>query len=174
MDILWAPWRSTYIQSFKDEENGIKEKDKICFLCDAGISLGKERELLVVHRLKNCFIMLNKFPYNGGHLLIVPNRHIPNLEDLTNDELLEMMDALRLSIKTINSVSSPHGFNIGINIGRVAGAGVPDHIHIHVVPRWSGDTSFLSIISNTKVVSQALDETQQIFSEAFKKLTTDI
>ncbi|MCX7736487.1 MAG: HIT domain-containing protein [Candidatus Kapabacteria bacterium] len=172
MDILWAPWRSKYIQAFKDEEH--RDNEKTCFLCEAAKSIGKERELLVVERLKHCFIMMNKFPYNGGHLLIVPYKHVPNLEDLSSEELIEMMDAVKLAIKAINYVSSPHGFNIGINIGRVAGAGVPDHIHIHVVPRWNGDTSFISIISDTKVVSQALDETQQVFSEAFKKIKTDI
>lgn len=168
MDILWAPWRSKYIQSFKDEEEN--KNEKVCFLCEAAKSIGHERELLVVERLENCFIMLNKFPYNGGHLMIVPYKHVPNLDDLTSEELLEMMDALKLAIKAINNISSPHGFNIGINLGRVAGAGVPDHIHIHVVPRWNGDTSFISIISDTKVVSQSLDETQQVFSEAFKKI----
>jgi len=172
MDILWAPWRSKYIQSFKDEEQNTHQK--VCFLCEAGISIGKERELLVVERLDKCFIMLNKFPYNGGHLMIVPYKHVPNLEDLTSEELLEMMEALKLAIKAINYISSPHGFNIGINLGRVAGAGVPDHIHIHVVPRWNGDTSFISIISDTKVVSQSLDETQQVFSEAFKKIKSSI
>jgi len=124
--------------------------------------------LLVVYRQEKCIVMLNKFPYNGGHLLVAPLRHVAEIEELSDDELLDMMKTVKLSTKIINKISNPHGYNIGINQGRVAGAGLPGHVHIHIVPRWNGDTSFMSIISDTKVVSQSLEESQIVLSKAFQ------
>ncbi len=168
MDILWSPWRSKYIQAFKDEnENG---KDKSCIFCDAHKSPGKEKELLVVAKREKCFVMLNKFPYNGGHVMIAPVRHVSGIEELSEEEALNLFKTIKETIKVLNHISNPHGFNIGINQGRVAGAGIPCHIHIHIVPRWNGDTSFMPVICETKVVSQALVETQEIVSKTFEEL----
>lgn len=171
MEILWSPWRSKYIQTFKDEDKNQEQKN--CFLCEAGNNTDKEKdkELLVVHRRKLSFIMLNKFPYNNGHILIAPYRHIGTLDLLTDEEIFDMMKAVQDSLKVIDEVMKPHGYNIGINIGRVAGAGLPDHIHFHIVPRWNGDTSFMAVLSDVKVVSQSLEETQENFEKVFKKLS---
>lgn len=168
MESLWASWRSKYIQGFKDEKENPDSQD--CFICEAGISLGKEKELLVVFRGKSCFVMLNKFPYNGGHVLILPYRHIGEFEELNDEEMLEMMQLVRETTKALKIIGNPHGYNVGINLGRVAGAGLPGHIHIHIVPRWQGDTSYMSILADTKVVSQSLEEIQLVLSEAFKKI----
>ncbi len=168
MDVLWAPWRSQYIQGFKDEEKGLIKLE--CFLCEAAVNdPARERELLVVARRKECFVMLNKFPYNGGHLLIAPYRHVGEIDELTDAELCDIMRVTQESTAVLKEISNPHGFNIGANLGRVAGAGVPGHLHYHVVPRWSGDTSCLAVISDTKVVSQSLDELQVLLAKQFLK-----
>lgn len=168
MEALWASWRSKYIQGFKDEIKNPNTKD--CFICDAGNSIGKDKELLVVFRGKSCFVMMNKFPYNGGHVLVSPYRHIGNLDELNDTEMLELMHLARETTKALKVIGNPHGYNIGINLGRVAGAGLPEHIHIHVVPRWLGDTSYMSVLADTKVVSQSLEEIQMVLYEAFKKI----
>jgi ATP adenylyltransferase len=170
MDILWSPWRSKYIQSFKDEKD--KADENTCIFCDAVNSPGKEKELLVVARREKCFVMLNKFPYNGGHVMIAPIRHVAAIECLSDEEAVNLFNTIKETIKVMQHVSSPHGFNIGINQGRVAGAGIPCHIHIHVVPRWNGDTSFMPVLSETKIVSQALEETQEIISKAYEELAS--
>jgi ATP adenylyltransferase len=171
MEVLWASWRSKYIEGFKDETSD--PNNNPCFICEAGNSYGKEKEMLVVARRKACFVMLNKYPYNGGHLLVAPYKHVADFDDLDDDELLDIMKTVRESIKALEYISKPHGYNIGINIGRVSGAGLPGHIHFHIVPRWHGDTSFMSIISDTKVVSQSLEESQKVLSEAFKKISKE-
>lgn len=166
MEILWSPWRSKYIETFKDED---KKKSDYCFLCEAANAEGRDKELLVVHRNKLCFVILNKYPYNNGHSLIAPFRHVATLNDLTEEELYELFNTTRKTVNALQEIYNPHGYNIGINIGRVAGAGVPGHIHIHVVPRWNGDTSFTAVISDVKVVSQSLEDTQAILSKTFLK-----
>jgi ATP adenylyltransferase len=115
-------------------------------------------ENLVLWRIDKNIVILNRFPYNNGHLLIAPLRHIGGLEQATNDELLEMIKLVRESQKALTAAIKPHGFNIGMNFGRCAGAGLPDHLHIHIVPRWDGDTNFMSVCSDTKVISQSLTE----------------
>lgn len=168
MEVLWAAWRSKYIQGFKDEKTD--PNNNPCFICEAVNSIDKDKEMLVVERKEHCFVMLNKYPYNGGHTLVAPNRHIGDLEDLTDEELLEMMKTVKETTKALNKMSNPHGYNIGINLGRVSGAGLPGHLHIHIVPRWHGDTSFMSVLSDTKVVSQSLEETQELLSQAYKSI----
>ncbi len=166
MDRLWSPWRSKYIEAFKDEE---KKKSK-CIFCDAIETPENDSEKLVVVRRELCFAMLNKFPYNNGHFLIAPYRHIGEFDKLTVEEMTAIMLLINDSIKVLDHCVSPHGYNIGANIGREAGAGVPGHLHFHIVPRWNGDTSFMPLISETKVVSQALEDNLVTFSTTFKEL----
>ena len=170
MDILWSPWRAKYIDTFKDDKNVPEE----CFFCGAINDLEHDKERLVVHRSKHSIIMLNRYPYNGGHLLIAPLRHTGEFLELFADETADMMALAKLSIKVINSVSSPHAFNMGMNIGREAGAGVPGHLHLHVIPRWNGDTNFMSSVCDTKVISQSLEDIQQNFALKFKEFSEKI
>ncbi len=166
MDVIFSPWRSKYIETFKDED---KKKSDECFFCEAANQVGKEEELLVVARKKKLFVMLNKFPYNNGHVLIAPYRHVPDLDDLDEDEMSEIMFVVRQTKQALVEMYNPHGFNIGINIGRTAGAGVPGHVHVHVVPRWNGDTSFMTVFAEANVVSQSLWETREKMEAIFKE-----
>ncbi|MGQ4832959.1 MAG: HIT family protein [Candidatus Asgardarchaeia archaeon] len=155
MKYLWAPWRIKYI---------LMEKPKECIFCKA-IKENKDDENLILYRGKYSFIILNRFPYNSGHLMIVPYRHVGNIEELTQNELNEMNKLMQKSVKLLKVALKPDGFNIGINIGRVAGAGIEEHIHIHVVPRWNGDTNFMPVIGDTKVVNQYLNETLEVLKK---------
>jgi ATP adenylyltransferase len=146
MEHLWAPWRAEYI--LQTEKVG-------CFLCEKPKETNDETNL-ILHRGKSNFIILNSFPYNPGHLLVAPYRHIDNLDALTDEEAKEQFDLVKLSLRLLTEVTKPTGFNMGMNLGKVAGAGLDDHIHTHVVPRWQGDTNFMPVISNTKVLSEAL------------------
>lgn len=152
--ILWAPWRIKYIQELSGKDDG-------CFFCRYLEQPDKDDENLVLWRTDKCIVVQNRFPYNNGHLLIAPKRHIAELEDADDDELLEMIKLVRECKKALTGVLNPHGFNVGINLGRCAGAGLPGHMHIHIVPRWSGDTNFMSVCSETDVVSQSLSELLQ-------------
>jgi len=149
MKQLWAPWRIEYIKL---------EKPKECIFCKA-VKENKDKENLILWRGKDAFVIMNRFPYNNGHLMIAPYRHIGQFEELTKDELAEMSVLLQKSIIVLRKAMSPEGFNVGINIGKIAGAGVEDHIHMHIVPRWSGDTNFMPVISDTRVIPQALHDT---------------
>ncbi|MCS6965527.1 MAG: HIT domain-containing protein [Candidatus Kapabacteria bacterium] len=155
MERLWAPWRSQYVTSFAQpvEEAGS------CFLCEA-IQSGEERdaELFIVARWESCFAILNRYPYNSGHVMIAPRRHAGLLEELTDQELCTLMLRIRELTEVLRRTLAPHGFNIGLNIGRAAGAGLPEHLHVHVVPRWHGDTNFLPVTADVKVVSHALED----------------
>ncbi|MEW6686655.1 MAG: HIT domain-containing protein [Candidatus Edwardsbacteria bacterium] len=140
---------------------------KGCILCSKPAEKNDKKNF-VLFRGKKCFVMMNIFPYNNGHLMIAPYRHIANLEEMSAEEKLELMDVLSFSIKILNKVIKPEGFNAGINFGRVSGAGIEDHLHLHLVPRWSGDTNFMPIIANTKVVSEGLEETYKRLIKEFK------
>jgi ATP adenylyltransferase len=169
MEILFSPWRTKYIHSFKDEA---EKPAPLCFFCEySNAPTSKDAENLIVARFPLCFAMLNRFPYNSGHVLIAPYRHIGDINELSDEEMAEMFRVCRIATNVITAVNKPHGYNIGMNLGRVSGAGVPDHLHIHVVPRWNGDTSFISVISDIKVVSEALEVTQAAFSKEFLKYT---
>ncbi len=170
MDILWSTWRSKYIQGFKDEETN--PNNQPCFICEAGEDPKRDKELLVVARREKCFVMLNKFPYNGGHVLVAPYKHVGRLDELSDEEMFNIMQTVREATDALCEISKPHGYNIGINLGRVSGAGLPGHLHVHIVPRWSGDTSFMPILSDTKVVSQSMEEIQELLSDAFKKISS--
>lgn len=152
MDVLFAPWRMKYIEYAK------VEKTQECFICDAARS-NDLRSKLVVYRNELIIVLMNKFPYNTGHLLIAPVRHVADLDGLSSEELYELMKTLRNAISWLRKALSPDGFNVGINLGRVAGAGLESHVHIHVVPRWNGDTNFMPIIADTKVIPEALEDT---------------
>ncbi len=162
MEILWAPWRTKYIGTFKDEE---KKNSESCFFCDALAQPENARELLVVRKEELSFAMLNKFPYNNGHTLIAPIRHIGELDELSDAELISLIKLVKKTKIALDRAYKPHGHNIGVNVGRAAGAGVPGHLHFHIVPRWNGDTSYTAVISDTKIVSLALDDTWQLLHE---------
>jgi len=166
METLWSPWRSKYIGTFKNEVEKSKEE---CFLCVAASREKPDRETYVVARRANCFAVLNLYPYNNGHTLIAPYRHIGDLCELTTNEMSDIFNLIQECVAALKQMYSPHGFNIGANIGKSSGAGVPDHIHFHVVPRWSGDTSFITTISDTKVVSIAIEETWQELHKMLNK-----
>jgi ATP adenylyltransferase len=148
MKNLWAPWRKEFILS-KKEEN--------CFFCEA-IKDNQDRKNLVLYRGKECFCILNKYPYNNGHLMIVPKMHKDDLSKLNDSEMLELLTLSRDVKNILAKKLKPEGFNLGINFGKVAGAGMEDHIHLHIVPRWTGDTNFMPVIAETKVIPQSLDD----------------
>ena len=127
----------------------------------------KDKENLILLRGSLGFIMMNKFPYNSGHLLIIPNRHVPDLRDLTEVELLELQEMLTLSLKVLEDLYHPDGFNIGMNLGKSAGAGIEEHLHYHLVPRWNGDTNFMSVLADVRVVPQHLQTTYDQLKAAF-------
>ncbi len=149
---LWAPWRIKYIQGLEDSEK------HDCFLCYDLANPDKDTELLVLWRTQLSMVIFNKFPYNNGHLLVAPKRHIPDLAAASDLELTDLMMLVRDAQVALKDVLNCHGFNVGINIGRCAGAGVPDHVHIHIVPRWDGDTNYMSVCSDTDVISQSMQE----------------
>ena len=148
MKNIWAPWRKEFILS-KKEEN--------CFFCEA-IKSNQDRKNLVLYRGEECFCILNKYPYNNGHLMIAPNLHKDDLSKLNSSEMLEFMVLTRDMKNVLSKKMNPDGFNLGINLGKVAGAGIEGHIHLHIVPRWNGDTNFMPVISDTKVIPQSLED----------------
>ena len=161
---LWAPWRIGYIKGLSDgphvsEAGGTgAEGGGRCFICHNLANPQEDGKNLVLWRSSWCIVLLNLFPYNNGHLLIAPSRHIPDLDQATDEELLEMTKLVRESQKALSLAIEPHGFNVGMNFGRCAGAGLPEHLHIHLVPRWNGDTNFMSVCSDAEVISQSLSE----------------
>jgi ATP adenylyltransferase len=160
MDRLWAPWRMNYIRQANEVE------DEECFICKA-IEHTSDRNNLVVAEFSHVIILLNKYPYNNGHIMIAPKKHLSNIKDMDNEIKLELMNCISISTNILEQVLNAEGFNIGINMGRVAGAGVPDHLHIHIVPRWNGDTNYMPIISDTKIISQSIEEAYTILKKAF-------
>ncbi len=149
MKRLWAPWRIEYIK---------KPKEKECLFCRV-IKEDNDRENLVLYRGKHGFIILNKYPYNNGHLMVAPYKHIATPLDLDAEEDVDLAYLVKLCMKILTETMKPQGFNIGANIGKAAGAGIEDHYHIHIVPRWMGDTNFMPIISDTKVIVEYLYDT---------------
>jgi len=154
---LWAPWRLEYIRGPKADE---------CIFCRA-IEAGDDEKYSVVHRGERAFVILNTYPYNNGHVMIAPYVHEPTLEPLDDTTLLEMMQLVKRSIAALRSVYSPEGFNIGINQGQVAGAGIEEHVHQHVVPRWGGDTNFMPVLGNARVLPQSLADSWRELRSAF-------
>ena len=172
MDRLWSPWRLPYILS-GGEARG-------CIFCDPSTSSGQgpspgdhaifDQSQLIVFRGKTCYVILNLYPYNNGHLMVVPNRHIASLSAATHEELCELIALTQRSEVALTEAYSPHGINMGINLGKPAGAGVLDHVHMHVVPRWSGDTNFMTVVGETRVLPEELPDTAQKLRPIFEKL----
>ncbi|MFA7229024.1 MAG: HIT domain-containing protein [Melioribacteraceae bacterium] len=165
MEKLWSPWRSNYIESFKTK----KETDD-CVFCEAHKTQFEADESLVVFKSELCYVMLNLYPYNSGHLLIIPYRHQSDMTSLTDAEMDEMMRMVQLSIKALNIAIKPQGFNFGANLGKAAGAGIDSHLHFHIVPRWSGDINFMPAIGEVKIISQDLLATKKNLINAFEQL----
>jgi len=151
MEQIWAPWRIKYIQM---------EKPEGCILCEKP-SQDNDALNYILYRGEKNFVIMNSYPYNPGHLMVVPYRHVASLDELTSEEHHEHFEIVSRSIKVLRQVFNPSGFNIGINMGKIAGAGIDDHFHTHIVPRWQGDTNFMPIISNVRVVPEALAETYE-------------
>ena len=151
MEILHAPWRIQYILAPKPASSPTSLFTRIAQSND-------DVQNYVVHRDRTCYALLNSFPYNGGHLLVVPYKQAADLSDLTDEELCDLMKLTRRCQAVLTKVMKPDGFNIGLNIGKVAGAGILDHLHVHIVPRWNGDTNFMPVIANSTVVPEALAE----------------
>lgn len=164
MQNLWSPWRSHYIESFKDNLS------KDCFLCNGANDSKNDLENFVVFRKKHSFVILNKFPYNAGHILVCPINHIADITELSSEEYFELNEVLLDAVKIVKNIYSPHGYNLGLNIGAASGAGVPGHLHYHIVPRWQGDTNFMTSIGEVKVISQEIDRTYQSFKDEFRRL----
>jgi ATP adenylyltransferase len=146
MDTLWAPWRMEYILSAKQDG---------CFMCDL-IAADQDRENLILRRGEHALILLNRYPYNNAHLMVAPYRHVADLADLTDAESLEVMQLTQFALRQLRATVAPHGFNVGVNLGKAAGAGLEEHVHLHVVPRWNGDTNFMPLLAETRVMPQAL------------------
>ena len=159
MEQIWAPWRMEYIRM---------EKPKGCFLCDEPNEDDEECNF-ILYRGKWNFVVMNNYPYNPGHLLVAPYRHIDALEKLPKRELYEHNDIIVKAIKVLKEAFNPTGFNVGMNIGSVAGAGTADHIHTHIVPRWQGDTNFMPVIGGLRVIPEAVTETYRKLKGGFEE-----
>jgi ATP adenylyltransferase len=151
MERLWTPWRADYVTQTGDPSS--------CFLCDLVAHPDGDDAELILHRGESTMIVLNKFPYNTGHAIVAPHRHVGDLTELTGEERGLIMEETSRVVGALRDALRPQGFNVGLNLGMVAGAGLPDHVHVHVVPRWGGDTNFMPIVGETKVLPEALDET---------------
>jgi ATP adenylyltransferase len=156
---IWAPWRLAYV---KDAAKGTEE----CIFC-AKPAADDDRASLIVHRGELCFVILNLFPYTNGHLMVAPYEHVGALTELGADTVAELMGLAQQSIRALESKYEPHGFNVGFNQGRVAGAGVEHHIHMHVVPRWGGDTNFMPVLGDTRVMPQSLEQSYEMLKGSF-------
>ena len=151
---IWAPWRMEYIQ---------QPREKGCFLCKSFRSRA-DRDHGVVFRGRSCAVILNRYPYTGGHLMVAPLRHTESLQTMTGAEWSELMWLTRRAVGWLDKALHPHGFNVGFNLGEAAGAGLKDHAHLHIVPRWNGDTNFMPVLGRSRVIPQALDATYELLS----------
>jgi ATP adenylyltransferase len=158
MEHLWAPWRNNYVSSDK------KTSDDLFY--QIGQSANDD-ENFVVHRGKSCYVVLNRFPYNAGHSLVIPYRPVGEIEQLANDETIDLWQTVNLTVSALKKAFSPQGFNIGINIGSCAGAGLPNHLHVHVVPRWCNDVNFMSATADTRVHPNDLTKVYTELKQAF-------
>ncbi len=159
MDRLWAPWRYKYLLD--------DEKEEGCIFCNA--PKGDERKKYVLYKGNHSYVIMNIYPYNNGHLMVVPYDHEKDIENLKENTYKEMFELLQLCVKVLKEVYNPEGFNIGMNLGRVAGAGVDNHLHIHIVPRWNGDTNFMPLFGEAKILSIDIDRVYDDLKEVFEK-----
>ena len=157
---IWAPWRLKYVK------DASKDSEQECIFC-AKPAAGDDEENLIVHRGERCFVILNLFPYTNGHLMVAPYEHVAALPEVDAETIAEMMALAQRSMRALEAAYDPHGYNVGFNQGRVAGAGVEHHIHMHVVPRWGGDTNFMPVIGQTRVLPELLAETFARIAPAF-------
>jgi ATP adenylyltransferase len=163
VDRLWSPWRLQYVVS-TDEAQG-------CVFCEARPSPGAGS--LVLFRARHCYVILNLYPYNSGHLMVVPNRHIATLSAASHDERCEMMDLTRVAEQALTEAYRPQGLNVGMNLGRSAGAGIVDHMHIHVVPRWHGDTNFMTVVGDTRVLPEDIAQSAERLRPVFDRIAEE-
>ena len=152
MERLWAPWRMRYIEKADDDDG--------CIFCVKAAE-DNDSENLIVVRGEHAFIIMNAFPYSNGHLMVSPYKHTASLDDLSDAEMLELMDLTRRGVNLLKDAFKPDGFNIGINMGRIAGAGIADHVHLHIVPRWGGDTNFMTVLGDVRVIPESLEVVYQ-------------
>lgn len=165
MEKLWSPWRSSYIESFKSK----KEVETCIFCSNQKVETGNNSSL-TVYEAEKTFITLNLYPYNSGHVMVIPKRHICEFGQLSGDEMTEIMAGIKLAVSALDKIMKPQGYNIGANIGKAAGAGIDAHLHFHVLPRWNGDTNFMPAIGEVKVISLDLSVTKQNLIKAFSEL----
>jgi ATP adenylyltransferase len=163
MEIKWTPWRNQYIKSSDQEQ------DVGCVLCHAH-QANRDAELLVLYRGSYSFVMMNLYPYNPGHLMVVPYEHTADLAGLEPQTAAEMMQLSQRSVAVLSAEMQPHGFNLGMNLGRVSGAGIDQHLHQHIVPRWNGDTNFMPLIGGVKLIPEAIDDTYAALKPRFDAL----
>lgn len=163
MQRLFSPWRSEYIESFQNP------KDEGCIFCKCQNEDVDDENSLVVYKGKEVFILMNRYPYNNGHLLIIPYRHIARISEMSESERLEIFFLIDKSIEALEKTMAAQGHNVGTNLGRVAGAGIDDHIHFHVVPRWNGDTNFMPVLGDVKLISEDMKKTKLRLSKYFKE-----
>jgi ATP adenylyltransferase len=164
MTVLWAPWRMAYILSDK--------KDGPCIFCP-GEDRGQDEERLILYVDPLSMVIMNKYPYNNGHLLVAPVRHVSGLESLSREEMLDLIDLVRISIGILKKVMNPEGFNVGLNLGRAAGAGVEEHMHFHIVPRWNGDTNYMTVVGDVRVIPEHIKETYEKLLALFHLVNMD-
>ena len=157
---IWAPWRLAYVK------DASKDKESECIFC-AALAAGDDEANLIVNRGERCFVILNKFPYTNGHLMVAPVHHAAALQELDAETIAEMMELAQRGMNALETSYSPHGYNVGFNQGRIAGAGVEGHIHLHVVPRWAGDNNFMPVIADTKVMPQSIEQSYEALRGAF-------
>lgn len=163
MKVLWAPWRMSYILSDKNQE---------CIFCEMPKQgRSRDRDNLILYRSPHNLVMMNRYPYNNGHLMVVPYLHTSSLDGLTDEALLDFVKVTQHSINSLRKVLMPEGFNMGINIGKIAGAGMEDHIHLHMVPRWAGDTSFMTVLDEVRVIPEHIMDT---YDKLFTVFNSDI
>ena len=165
MEILWAPWRIAYILSEKQQE---------CFFCTKLQQISADHENFVLYRGERAFALMNLYPYNNGHLMIAPYAHVPSLTDLDSEHIRELFEITRLCEHVLTQTMRPEGFNIGINLGKAAGAGVEDHLHVHIVPRWNGDTNYMTAVSNVRVLPQDLADTYKTLRPVFQAASSNV
>ncbi len=161
METMFAPWRMEYL---------VCEKQDGCVFCKCSIRCDD----YIVFEGKTCFVMLNRYPYVGGHLMIIPARHLGDIADLTAEERREIFTLLDIAVKVLKEAMNPSGFNIGMNLGKAAGAGIAEHVHVHVIPRWDGDTNFMSVVGNVRVIPEDLATTALRLAPLFKKYSQEV
>jgi ATP adenylyltransferase len=159
---IWAPWRLKYVKGAKDNAGG-----ECIFCAKPGEGPEHDQENLIVHRGERCYVILNRFPYTNGHLMIAPYAHVATLPGVDADTVAEMMTLAQKGMTVLETIYSPQGYNVGFNQGRVAGAGFEHHIHMHVVPRWGGDTNFMPVLADTRVMPQSLEQSYEALAGAF-------